>query len=68
MKGTKMTNEEYFENIYRIKNEIQKLDDDFYARTEWSVKETADFKTTRKMLCDELEAAFWNETTQDLDQ
>jgi len=56
-----MTPEEYHENIYRIKNEIQKLDDDFYSRTEWSVKETAEYKSTREKLCDELEKAYWVE-------
>jgi len=60
-KGTTRTPEEYHENIYRIKNEIQKLDDDFYSRTEWSVKETAEYKSTREKLCDELEKAYWVE-------
>ena len=55
-----MPNEEYFKNIYHIKNQIQTLDDVYYE-SESNVLDpiiTAKYEAARQTLCDKLEAAY----------
>lgn len=48
----------YHKNIYRIKHEIQLLDDAFYAQDNWHLIDPSEYMAQRKVLCDELEEAY----------
>jgi len=54
-----MTHNEYVKNIYRIKNQIQELDDNHYIQENWmDPVATEEYEAARKLLVDELEAAY----------
>lgn len=52
-----MTNEEYFKNIYCIKNEIDQLEENFFSQDRTD-EEAVAFENARAVLVKELEAAY----------
>jgi hypothetical protein len=57
MKGIKMSNEEYFKNIYNIKFQIDKLTEDFYALP-WSQELQNTYNAELAKLQSSLEEAY----------
>ena len=57
MKGFKMSNEEYFKNIYNIKFQIDKLTEDFYALP-WSQELQNTYNAELAKLQSSLEEAY----------
>lgn len=52
------TNDDYYKNIYRIRAEIQTLDDTHWNKETWTDEEVAEYDAKRIALTNDLEAAF----------